>query len=48
MEVNKKLSDFSTEELLNELLKRDKNGSSEFHLINETVTSYTFKFYKFS
>lgn len=42
----KSLSDFSTEEIINELLKRDKKNENVF-LINETVTSYTFKFYKY-
>ena len=42
----KDLKDFTTEELLNELLKRESTDSS-FELKNETPTSYTFKFYRY-
>ena len=41
----KELKDFTTNEILIELLKREKFDNS-FELKSETVTSYTFKFYK--
>lgn len=44
----KELKDFTTQEILKELLKRDKEGDSDFHLMSESVTSYTFKFWKFN
>ncbi len=40
-------SKISTADILEELIKRDKNGDSNFHLMSESVTSYTFKFWKF-
>lgn len=40
--VNSELAKFSTEDLLEELLHRDNN------LASESVTSYTFKFWKFN
>lgn len=40
------LEKISTEEILNELLKRESKDSS-FELIKETPTSYTFKFYRY-
>ena len=43
--MKKELKDFTTEEILNELLKREKIDNS-FELKNETITSYTFKFYR--
>ena len=46
-ETNPELSKFSTEDLLNELLYRDNAGDNKFHLVSESVTSYTFKFWKF-
>lgn len=42
------LKDFTTLEILEELIKRDKNGDNNFHLMSESTTSYTFKFWKFS
>lgn len=44
----KELKDFSTQEILEELLIRDKAGDNRFHLTSESVTSYTFKFWKFN
>jgi len=46
-ETNPELAKFSTEDLLKELLYRDNNGDNKFNLVNETVTSYTFKFWKY-
>lgn len=46
-ETNPELTKFSTEDLLKELLYRDNAGDNKFHLISESVTSYTFKFWKF-
>lgn len=43
--MNKMLENVKTEELLNELLRREQYDSS-FELIKETPTSYTFKFYR--
>ncbi len=43
----KELKDYSTLEILEELVKRDKEGDKYFHLMSESVTSYTFKFWKF-
>lgn len=40
-------SKISTSDILEELIKRDKDGDSNFHLMSESVTSYTFKFWKF-
>jgi hypothetical protein len=40
-------SKISTNDILEELVKRDKNGDINFHLMSESVTSYTFKFWKF-
>lgn len=40
-------SKISTADILEELVKRDKNDDSNFHLMSESVTSYTFKFWKF-
>lgn len=40
------LEKISTEEILNELLKRESKDSS-FELIKETPISYTFKFYRY-
>ena len=40
------IQDFTTEELLNELLRREQEDSS-YELIKETPTSYTFKFYRY-
>jgi hypothetical protein len=45
--MDKTLKDFTTREILNELVKRDKEGDPDFTLHNETVTSYTFKFWKY-
>jgi len=47
-EANPELTKFSTEDILKELLYRDSIGDSNFHLISESVTSYTFKFWKFN
>lgn len=44
----KQLKDYTTVEILEELLRRDKTGDSEFHMISESTTSYTFKFWKFN
>lgn len=46
--VNSELAKFSTEDLLEELLYRDSIGDKYFHLTSESVTSYTFKFWKFN
>lgn len=48
MKTNSELAKFSTEDLLAELIYRDKNGDNKFHLVSESVTSYTFKFWKFN
>ena len=48
MKTNPELAKFSTEDILAELIYRDKNGDSSFHLMSESVTSYTFKFWKFN
>ena len=40
-------SKISTADILEELIKRDKAGDNNFHLMSESVTSYTFKFWKF-
>ena len=48
MKINPELAKFSTADILAELIYRDKNGDSEFHLMSENVTSYTFKFWKFN
>lgn len=40
-------SKISTTDILEELIKRDKNGDKYFHLMSESSTSYTFKFWKF-
>lgn len=45
---SKELEKFSTEEILNELLRRDRNNDQYFYLSSESVTSYTFKFWKFN
>ena len=44
----KELKDYTTYEILKELLRRDKDGDGGFHMISESVTSYTFKFWKFN
>ena len=44
---NSELAKFSTTDIRYELLRRDKAGDSNFHLMSESVTSYTFKFWKF-
>ena len=46
MKTNPELAKFSTADILAELIYRDKNGDNNFHLMNESVTSYTFKFWK--
>ena len=48
METNSELAKFSTADILTELIRRDKNGDNGFHLMSESVTSYTFKFWKFT
>ena len=48
MNRNPELSKFSTADILAELIYRDKNGDNGFHLMSESVTSYTFKFWKFN
>ena len=40
-------SKISTNDILEELIKRDNAGDSNFHIMSESVTSYTFKFWKF-
>ena len=45
--MNTELANIPTSEILEELIRRDKNGDSDFHLMSESVTSYTFKFWKF-
>ena len=42
----KELKDFSTEEILEELLCRERTDNT-FELKNSTLTSYTFKFYRY-
>lgn len=42
----KELKDFTTSEILMELLRRDKEGDNNFHMISESITSYIFKFWK--
>lgn len=42
----KELKDFTTEELLNELLRREPTDST-FEMTTITPTYYTFKFYRF-
>ena len=42
------LKNFTTQEILKELLHRYKEGDSGFHLVSESSTSYTFKFWKFN
>ena len=44
----KQLKDYTTVEILEELLRRDKTGDSGFHMTSESTTSYTFKFWKFN
>ena len=44
----KQLKDYTTVEILEELLRRDKAGDSGFHMTSESTTSYTFKFWKFN
>ena len=46
MKTNPELAKFSIEDILAELIYRDKNGDNGFHLMSESVTSYTFKFWK--
>lgn len=41
----KELQEYTTQEILQELLRREKFDNS-FDLKTETGTSYTFKFYK--
>lgn len=48
MKTNPELVKFSTADILAELISRDKKGDNCFHLMNESVTSYTFKFWKFT
>ena len=45
--VNPELAKFSTEDLLQELLHRDSVGDNNFYLMNESIVSYIFKFWKF-
>ena len=47
VKTNPELAKFSTADILAELIYRDKNGDNSFHLMSESVTSYTFKFWKF-
>lgn len=42
----KQLKDYTTVEILEELLRRDKAGDSGFHMMSENITSYIFKFWK--
>ena len=44
--MNIELANIPTSEILEELIYRDKNGDNGFHLMSESVTSYTFKFWK--
>ena len=44
---NSKLGQFTTAELLDELIYRERYDN-DFELIKETPTSYTFKFYKYT
>lgn len=44
----KELKDCTTHEILEELLRRDKERDSGFHIMSESTTSYTFKFWKFN
>lgn len=43
----KELKDFTTQEILEELIKRDKEGDNSFYILEENPTSYKFKFWKF-
>ena len=43
----KELKDFTTQEILKELIKRDQEGDNGFYLFEENPTSYKFKFWKF-
>lgn len=43
----KELKDYTTQEILEEIIRRDKEGDNGFHLMSESVISYTFKFWKF-
>lgn len=42
------LKDFTTIEILEELIRRNNEGDNNFYLMNESITSYTFKFWKFN
>lgn len=44
----KDLKDFTIQEILEELIRRDQAGDNNFHLMSESVTNYTFKFWKFN
>ena len=44
--MNTELSKYTTKEILEELLRRESTDP-DFHLVDENVTSYTFKFYKY-
>ena len=44
----KQLKDYTTVEILEELLRRDNAGDNGFHMMSESTTSYTFKFWKFN
>ena len=46
MKINPELAKFSTADILAGLIYRDKNGDRGFHLMSESITSYTFKFWK--
>jgi len=48
MKTNLELEKIPTADILEELIRRDKNGDNSFHLMSESVTSYTFKFWKFT
>lgn len=43
----KELKDYTTYEILKELLRRDKEGDNNFYMFDETPTGYKFKFWKF-
>jgi len=45
--TNPELAKFSTKDLLDELLRRDHEGDFIVNLIDESRTSYTFKFWKY-
>lgn len=43
----KELKDFTSQEILEELIKRDQEGDNMFYIFEENPTSYKIKFWKF-